>query len=528
MKTTKPIIKLFTICLLIMAMASTAKAQGNCPVFVPKAATFISANKSAVVGSMSYVLDGEGATGTPSDGYGNYGVYWYQSSNPVTFYFDMKAASTISRVKFYHTWRFDEGPENVTVRLYNGATLLGTEAILLPSMYSAGYVAILSNTYTNVTKIQMVIVDDYSISGATPKRTSLREVVFGDTACIDTDGDSNSDYSDLDDDNDGIKDIDENCSGFLVQNTSGTWKGKTASTLTATLTSATDQTNVHGFSDGQIRYYVNQMGGDKRYSKQGDISFTYSFSTPVPAKEIAFFIDDLDPGTGSASAVITFNVNGGHPNGNFILTDYGATPYLNFNNISGQITPTGTTDNQRLIIKGIGDLLVSTITITSTGIGTTDAIAYALFANNPCDTDGDGVPNVFDLDSDGDGCLDAIEGDGSFTSSQLTAASGTLSSQSPNQNFGTDVDTNGIPTTVGAAGQGIGNSADASKNDCISSGNGCLYNLNTNGEIRAFTDPTNSGNLGALINTTSYGATTNANAFGYNPIDGKFYYFQVC
>jgi len=102
------------------------------------------ADKTPTEGSMSYVLDGEGDTGLPSSGYGNYGVYWLQSVNPVTFTFNMDAVSTISRVKFYQPWGFDEGPKNITVRLYNGATLLGTEAILLPSMYSAGYVVILS------------------------------------------------------------------------------------------------------------------------------------------------------------------------------------------------------------------------------------------------------------------------------------------------------------------------------------------------------------------------------------------------
>ena len=106
----------------------------TCPVFVPKGASFVSADKTPTEGSMSYVLDGEGDTGLPSSGYGNYGVYWLQSVNPVTFTFNMDAVSTISRVKFYQPWGFDEGPKNITVRLYNGATLLGTEAILLPSM----------------------------------------------------------------------------------------------------------------------------------------------------------------------------------------------------------------------------------------------------------------------------------------------------------------------------------------------------------------------------------------------------------
>jgi uncharacterized repeat protein (TIGR01451 family) len=664
------IVKFFATCLLLSLTISRVQAQNTCPVFVPKPATYVSATVTATEGNMSYVLDGEGATGLVSDAAKQYGVYWMKAQNPVTFYINMNAPSTISRVKFYSAWGNDEGAKNVTIRLYNGATLLGTENIVLPYLYASGYVAILGNTYTNVTKVQLVIVDDYGTNFAL--RTSLTEVVFGDTACDDVDGDGVADYLDLDNDNDGIKDIDENCSGFLAQNTSGIWKGKTSSTLTATLTGATAQPNVHGFSDGQIRYYVNQMGGDPRYTKKGDISFTYSFSTPVPAKEIAFFIDDLDATTGSSSAaVLTLKINGGHPNGNFVLTDYGTTPYLNYNTITGKITPSSTTaDDQRLIIKGVGNTLVGTITITSTGIGSGDALAYSLFANHPCDTDGDGIPDILDLDSDGDGCPDAIEGGANFSKADIvnsampggnsgTSYTGTYSSPVV-KNLGNVVDANGIPV-IAAGGQTIGTSQLVGNQDAlccttlitgtvfndpdggnvnnstgaanaIPSGiyanlinnttglvlasvpvvtdgtysicgnapgttcyvnitnvqstvgatapasallsswmntgefigaentgtdgtidgksttftvsssdqnnvnfgikpvcnNGTIYSLNTNGQIRAFTDPSNSGNLGAVINSIPYGTTTKANALGYSPVNGKFYYFQIC
>src|SRR5690606_35292161 len=66
-----------------------------------------------------------------------------------------------------------------------------------------------------------------------------------------------------------------------------------------------------------------------------------------------------------------------------------------------------------------------------------------------CDTDGDGIPNRLDLDSDDDGCYDAIEGGGNFDISDLTTASGSITSQPSNLNFGIAVDTNGIPTAVG-------------------------------------------------------------------------------
>lgn len=50
----------------------------------------------------------------------------------------------------------------------------------------------------------------------------------------DTDGDGIDELVDLDDDNDGILDFDEECMGFIAQNTTGAWKGDTLSNATVT------------------------------------------------------------------------------------------------------------------------------------------------------------------------------------------------------------------------------------------------------------------------------------------------------
>lgn len=94
-----------------------------------------------------------------------------------------------------------------------------------------------------------------------------------------------------------------------------------------------------------------------------------------------------------------------------------------------------------------------------------------------CDSDGDGIPNTEDLDSDNDGCLDAIEGDENALLTQLVNAGGTVTvgpgSSAPNKNLcasGTCVDAQGVPTLVnsggasdigGDQGQGVGSSANA-------------------------------------------------------------------
>lgn len=111
-----------------------------------------------------------------------------------------------------------------------------------------------------------------------------------------------------------------------------------------------------------------------------------------------------------------------------------------------------------------------------------------------CDLDGDGIPNHLDLDSDNDGCPDAIEGGAAFTSANLVnssmaggnsgATSGSFN-QPITQNLGNTVNTTststryGVPTIAGS-GQTIGtsqtanpvlNAGTASSNQTIVTGN---------------------------------------------------------
>ena len=65
----------------------------------------------------------------------------------------------------------------------------------------------------------------------------------------------------------------------------------------------------------------------------------------------------------------------------------------------------------------------------------------------------DGIVDCLDLDSDNDGCFDAIEGDGSFDYPDLVANNSL-------DNDGSSVDADGIPTATGSP-QGAGSSLDA-------------------------------------------------------------------
>ena len=94
------------------------------------------------------------------------------------------------------------------------------------------------------------------------------------------------------------------------------------------------------------------------------------------------------------------------------------------------------------------------------------------------DSDSDNIPNYLDLDSDNDGCLDAIEGGADFKTANLVNAGGTLSVgtgslTTSNQNLcggsscvGSTVTTIGVPT-VAVTGQATGSSQNAAVNACL-------------------------------------------------------------
>ncbi|CAA7194925.1 lectin-like domain-containing protein [Chryseobacterium potabilaquae] len=113
---------------------------------------------------------------------------------------------------------------------------------------------------------------------------------------------------------------------------------------------------------------------------------------------------------------------------------------------------------------------------------------YNLDTGNPSltilkDSDSDGIPDYLDLDSDNDGCLDALEGSDNVTSAMLVSAQGDVrvgtGSSASNQNLcasATCVDAQGVPLIVnpggaadadGLQGQGLGSSINSSVQDAI-------------------------------------------------------------
>ncbi|NIF06672.1 hypothetical protein F3J23_14575 [Chryseobacterium sp. Tr-659] len=147
-----------------------------------------------------------------------------------------------------------------------------------------------------------------------------------------------------------------------------------------------------------------------------------------------------------------------------------------------------------LQINQITDEITLSFPAAANNFGNAGGDGVDLILDNICpvvDTDGDGIPDYLDLDSDGDGCPDAIEGSGGFTNSSLVTSSiaGGNTGTSYNgyaapvtANLGNTVDANGIPV-IANGGQGVGISESKSADlDHNKIGDTCSPLVDTDGD----------------------------------------------
>lgn len=274
------------------------------------------------------------------------------------------------------------------------------------------------------------------------------------TVYRDTDGDGIADREDLDDDNDGILDINE---GFY-NSTQSITGGDGGSTNTFS-------------KNGVVSAYFDFVTVDN------SVAFTINGIT-LNTNNILQFQDE--PAAGEVKIVMASNNaivdqpwvanSNGLPRLKVIINENGLVElYGTQTTSSTTLALLKTRDNSPLNIISFNSGANTFSIVNPNGVGLDGINGTGYFADsNGTDSDSDGIPNHFDTDSDNDGCYDAIEGGDNVLSEHLN----------PNGSINTatngGVDSNGVPTLVNTGG-----AADTDNKQAQSAGNAYNSTLNS-------------------------------------------------
>lgn len=272
----------------------------------------------------------------------------------------------------------------------------------------------------------------------------------------DFDGDGIANYDDIDDDNDGILDIFE-CpnlgTAFLPSSAGSAWPGGTTSTITrfpaslpATITQRTASlARTYSKPGGGANFSGSYNGADYDINTSGAaVTLTYTFSTPIPADQLFVSMGDVDNNGGNTPQPymqFVVNTSGGGtatasdfdfykvgtapwPGGTVAASTLASTAVTNGLKFTFNVGTSGN-DSRAIMLHGKTAKTISRLEITFL-VHEQAFFNIGAFKYPTCDTDNDGVPNIFDLDSDGDGCPDAVEAGTAAQAGVANTSTGTL------------------------------------------------------------------------------------------------------
>ncbi|MFA9391230.1 MAG: HYR domain-containing protein [Prolixibacteraceae bacterium] len=248
----------------------------------------------------------------------------------------------------------------------------------------------------------------------------------------DHDLDGVPDLTDMDDDNDGILDVNECTTSNFYWSNAPTISGKTATgTINGIAYTYTSTVNVRStpsvFAYSTFPASYNIPNANPTIQNIEASSNTLSFASPMN------------------NPVLVFSSIGGGP---IIVPINFSAPVeiLWSNNTVHQTSPTQITGQEGYAIVRMNGIFSS---ISFDYLVYENYVNFAFGADffTYCDSDNDGIADNIDLDSDNDGCYDAIEGSAGFSPDQA-----------PNGVLTGGVDTNGVPLAAGSQGQAVGSS----------------------------------------------------------------------
>lgn len=240
--------------------------------------------------------------------------------------------------------------------------------------------------------------------------------------CTDTDGDSVPDLIDLDDDNDGVLDTTECTYPAIPTNTStsnifAVWSNATIAAGTnlapTYLTSVGSWTAGSGLTAAISSSAINvsNVNGSSLADAFGANEYLeHPFTTTADNYNWLYYVRS------SASNATNYHWA-------MLISDDNFVTYTILN-IDMIRTATG------ILVNDINDYQLKPSTAYKVrtyfwGATTLNFDEFTMFGYSECDTDNDGAPNRLDLDSDGDGCTDAVES-GTVDQAGGNASSGTV------------------------------------------------------------------------------------------------------
>lgn len=278
---------------------------------------------------------------------------------------------------------------------------------------------------------------------------------------LDSDEDGICDGLDIDDDNDGIVDIIESPDCFYTAADFPLEAGDRRSLISVSSEWTFNSGNLENILDGsQTGNAVRKTNGDFTFSGQTFLQF--NFEDAFKFTEITIYHE----GTAFLDSDLIGVVQGSNDGNNW--TD------LTF---SGVVLDDAASPYSLSLTRNLGNYVSYRLFVTSGRIDDDEFLREVEFTmdfdisgypkdNCTADSDGDGIYNHYDTDSDGDGCVDALEGGGAYTSAQIE--NGALAG---------DVDEKGLPVITESRGQSVGFSQTDEVNACVDTDEDGIFDI---------------------------------------------------
>lgn len=324
---------------------------------------------------------------------------------------------------------------------------------------------------------------------------NIDNVLISAVIPVDTDGDGIEDVADLDNDNDGILDWEE-CTFIATTTQNFSSSGGTSVTNTA--------------SSGRGIMYIDFISIDNSFNltvNGTNIATEFQFQPGAPGN-FARFDTGFTYGQGGVPQLWSMTGTLANPMLRVIVDADGNLKLFGAQSSGGALVPL-TLDTPPVTVPW-NPSGTNTITIGQFVTGPTNMNGQIRFSGE-CDTDGDGIFNRFDLDSDNDGIYDAVEaGHGQVHTNGVV-----------NGTVGTD----GVPDLV----QTDPNGGSVNYTNTDSDGDGILDSIELDSDNdgcndvleAGFTDNNADGLLGPIPVTTDGNGVVNSGTDGYTiPADG--------